>query len=719
MNNEITATEQHTAGAYRSFVDLAKLLVQIDGSMNVDSSEMGLREGEYAIRINNQICIVSDDQTTTEENVQLFAKNYNRAFVTSINNHSYTRINPTQNRDLLFNVVYKTLGFLPAIAYEADYIPSKVKTQLIKEVEQFCADWKAGDDAEADVPERIDNTLQNITYEELFDCNCRAKIDTSTEKKNYVCRFLHSTTKDGKTQRSSSAKMSRAVAVDQEGHAALFEKWIRDHSVNIDSNAWQPEKSDIRDHLIEALELLVGEKSGNKHTSIKPESVRYRRILKGKAKVEMKISTEDTRFDENAYVSFEPDIIMTSEPGINVYKCPCPSCSRVGYGGETSFRLFPDFNLRAPYRKLNLLDADETTNYYKYAVGCRSCMEVCNICNALHFPLSQYTELSNFYGFAPTKPFLSKKGDVYSDPGLKSRLLPADGQKDSEDKISDYCECKKDIFWFIDKAYQLFTGTEESRVLRLKDMVFINKKTKEVVAAFSSPAYFAAIEPAVTAVYGDKEDTAHWITAKNINVFFNDFIRNRLSSKDAGHYPSLKALLVKRDPDSISFSLLENHLADNYPKGTDEQQALEARKTFLEGLRTDIRKLLAEFQKKLSLQVSLDGEDDDLVTYTSVYNCEICPECGGLYFSSKKDNSAITALNTSRIEQDKCDDICDRKKEDRKGNEFKGSWMTAYGTINYRKKGGIKHRYVVTDRGDVEYVKWQKKLSENILKQAK
>ena len=734
------------------------------------------------IRLNNEEYLVVDledkgAENPEKSNVVDLKTHYNMAFLESINDSELPLITQAQNKELLLSAAYKLLRYLPLTCKED---PEDIKlSEVQSEIKNMCASWL---DQNATLAGRLDPEENVDCYEEVFDC--RAKYDNGREQAFPLAfRFQRSTHRDFKDPEAEGEIVSEAIAVDIREASkddkviesnARFKKWLTAHASKegIGPLLELREKNRVRRHMLEMLDLKLNKQSFFENSEgifgvlrVKAEASKYYRIQKYPARFDVRIKPDTCNLlsikknfdntDGTAYFVYEPALISTE----NILKCPTPSCGRYKYG-KRDMELFVDPNWRKEYRAIGQTREDKAG--YRYAVGCRACMsEECAFCGQRFYPYAKIEELSAFYGYSvlPKKEFLHKWDDT-SDAGVLGRL------KSGEDRMSDYCACQEGVYWFYDEAFKEDSGKENARVLRNRDMVFINHKTKEVVAAYSPLSYEVSKKSFLSTYQKSGEEGAR--AAENetasacVSVFFSDYLE-----KNVKKAPTLQALKEKKKAlaetwqtsfnDPFDIFLVEAYCAsksldkESFIRTLKEEQkkqlqderastpnlnalreygvkslsladiiapsvlarftegfSEEKKVALIDALKKELADLLKSFTEKLSRAVSLDGKNRDLIRITSVQSCSICKICGGLYFDIKEKNEAVTLLPNTH----ETDDICAVGKE-----ENRGRWSTMRGAIIYKDKKGLSglKRYVLTRKGEKAFKKWQEDIKNEII----
>lgn len=718
-----------------TFVELAILLKKANALTIVDerySDHEPYTEQDIIVNINNQKYLVSNiggasDPNADEEQYKAeIAKKqaalvdkdhrYSRAFLNSINSKELPCINQEQNGEILFNAAYRVLRYLPAYcdATQDEIEDQNVEAELKKAVFALCGAWRSPLKIKLDP-----NRLEKEYYEEFFDCSSSYRNDTGLGSVRFAFRYQRGILGESEAEEYESQSISSPVeSVDS------FREWLNAHTL-----AGTPRKEEdlktkaldsVRERLTDMMnrELVTNDYLASLDVPIlnidtlKVNSLKYRRILTYKLTAEAKLASNNSlavqkNFEQNAVFVFEPKVIPTSLP-INIFKCPTPSCTRFASMADKKPRmeLHVDPNWRQSYNAVAGTVPSDEQGLFRHAVGCSACMtEECSFCKQRYYPYHKVAELNSFYGYEviPTKAFLQDSAST-KDEGVRSRLLSG------VDKVADYCGCMKDIYWFYDEAYRAETGNETrtDRVLRNRDMVFINRLTKEVVAAYSPASYKAALEDVtksfLTLDDGQQEpaENAAMMTAGQIRVFFSNFAEKRVGKGDAlGKFRDSLTL-----PADISFmDKLDAASLDAYCTAcnmTSDQKA-----EFLKEIEKEIKTLLEIFKKKLSKLSSMDGKDGHIL-YTSIYGCSLCKICGSLYFTKDEPNASVGDLP---VKHD-VDDACDLSNT--------GRWTTIRGAVLYKDKKNttphVSSRYVMTSKKEVSFAAWQKSIADSIIK---
>ena len=712
-----------------SFVELAILLKKAHALTIVDSrfdEDEPYTEQDIIVSINNQQYLVSNvgsdsDHSEAEEKQSLLIderSKYSKAFLNSINSKELPCINKEQNGEILFNAAYRALRYLPAYCGEPSESveDEKVSSLLMKEIFSLCGDWKSSLNIKLN-PKRNESE----DFEEFFDCAAAYRNDAGLGSVRFAFRYQRP--QESETMNKEFLTEPIAVAVGDQGS---FRDWLNGHTLAGTPAGEENLKTKALDGVKERLnELLNLEIVTNDYLSTLPEdralfnvdsvkvnSLKYRRIRTYKASMESPVTGNTSslavgrNFDPSALFVYEPRVIPTLAP-INVFKCPTPSCTKYATMDRTEkMELYVDPNWRKPYAPVTGIYADDIEKWFRHAVGCKVCMsESCSFCGQRYYPYQKLKELKSFYGYAasPKKAFLFESNQT-RDAGVLARL------KSGVDTVADYCGCMQNIYWFYDEAFRIDTGDEArtDRVLRNRDMVFINKLTKEVVAAYSPASYAEALKAVKQLFLTDEngqqesEEFTERMTAGQIQVFFSDYVEKKIGrSSELGKF---RAFLNVEKGETFMDKLDAKHL-NAYCASLNMSD--EEKGAFLDAVKEELDDLLEKFRKKLSKLSSIDGRDGHIM-YTSVYSCSLCKVCGSLYFVKDAPNAAVMPLSGKHG----ADDVCTP--------ESKGRWMTIRGGIFYKdRKNGSTHissRYVLTSKKEVSFANWQKGIAENILK---
>jgi len=710
------------------FVQLAILLSKANVLEIIDDrySEYETYTGsDIIVKLNNQEYVVSNISSQNKE--KIVDRKYNKAFLKSVNNSDRPRIDKVQNGELLFDAAYKLLRFLPAKCREEASACERTDVQIAIAdiIASQCGEWLT----EAN-PLHITIDQENESYEEAFDC--RTKYTQSSGNKGSVqllFRYQRPVLRTGLEPKMNTNEITTAPIIvdiaksEKNLPDVAFEEWAMDHTSQEDTRDLKESYKVIERHVNDMVSSAVNDhgyieyvKGVSDVSAVSVESVKYRRVYKYAAALEAKVKPDKSNllavksnFDSDALFVYEPAVIP-SVKSVNIFKCPTPSCGKFMSASNT-MQLLVDPNWRKPHTPLTDINDAKVKQWYRHAVGCKVCMsEECAFCGQRYFPFGKINELNAFYEYSasPKKAFLIDS-DEKADAGVIARL------HSGQDKVADYCACMEGIYWYYDEAFQKESGESEQydRVLRNRDMVFVNRRTKEVVAAYSPASYQSALQGIgqlfLTNEEGETEDQTNLnkMVSGRIKVFFSEFVLDRMN-KRKGSLATFKEYVEDREDLKEQGLCFLDKLDAAMLGQCCEAAKMDAKKKeeFLADLKKDLADLIDAFKTNLSKYSSMDGKSKDLIWMTSVNSCSLCKVCGGLYFVKDEANDTILALPNKHG----TDDVC--------APDRKGRWTSMRGSIFYKDTKDhsthISNRFVLTRRGEVTFDDWQTRICKDM-----
>lgn len=721
-------------------------------------------ENNIYVRIKGQIYWVCNTAASSGDK-SYAVRNYNMQFYYSKNTNDFPRIDEAQNREILLDVAYRLMRFIPM---SCDFglldLDGWEKATIKRHGDEDDGKYKHLDFAGI---ENLNCVLQDdvkSAYTEIFSCKLKANIAGSVKNKDVTFRYFHSVKSGGEDAGVNHPKGNSSLAIKlpskerldltdpsakEENERQVLRKFKQELGAKKSTEdtakmtAIDGFDTIVVERLRDGLNFLIntkgimdnaGEIWSSESNSMSPEALRYWRVRTPIVRITG--TPTSPLFDENSMVVYDTPVVPTARGNINfnAYRCQLPSCVNYAIDGNgVTLHLTPDPDWRKPVKG--------ETDKFGHPLGCDCMKETCAICGQPYFGRARHKELKEYLGYSlhPRKAFYDK------DKNVKASLDAG------QSTVADYCMCQNNLLWFYDEMYNEEVGAFEHVVVP-KNVVFVHSQSQEVVAAFSPESYrnwYASFDALYTEATDRKIKKLQLgqdeMIAKSVCVFFTDFADRQADlvskSRPVGKYANfatfhkvmkqihatggyldrLTAAEVRcflEACDSVG-NVRDNYVETNIAAIVNAMGSGAIASTPLNGdmhaMYHDIADVLTEYLSifKARLSEALGAKKNaNVVRLTGINSCALCACCGALYYIRTTDNEGVVQLAAFAANGDKCHDHADG-----------GPWTTEFGSKLYRagtRKGVADHinmRTVIDARGkEVEYAKWQKELAKKVNK---